>query len=114
MTVNDLISRPDLTLIPDGNKLRVRGNLTDEDRELIRTHKQEIINRLTGQIKARGYGCAGCGNKIYEAVQAWEISELPESAEFKHEHTLVINWQCEGCGAVFEMIGGSREPQIIN
>ena len=64
--------------------------------------------------KAQGYGCAGCGNRIYGAIQAWEISELPESAEFKHEHTLVTQWQCEGCDAVFEIIGGSKGPQFLN
>jgi hypothetical protein len=26
--------------------------------------------------KAQGYGCAGCGNRIYEMVQEWEISKL--------------------------------------
>ena len=64
--------------------------------------------------KAQGYGCAGCGNRIYGAIQAWEISELPESAEFKHEHIQVTHWRCEGCDAVFEIIGGSKGLQFLN
>ena len=64
--------------------------------------------------KALGYGCSGCGNRIYKAVEAWETREILEPSEFKHEHIPVTHWQCEGCGAVFEMIGGSRGPQIIN
>ena len=64
--------------------------------------------------KAIGYGCSGCGNRIYEAVQAWEISELPESSSWTHEHSSVVHWRCEGCDAVFEIIGGSKGPQFLN
>ena len=53
--------------------------------------------------RAKGYGCSGCGNRIYQAT-----------APFTHEHKKVIHWQCEGCGAVFEIIGGTNGPQLIN
>ena len=64
-------------------------------------------------IKALGYGCAGCGNRIYEMVQEWEISELPVSSPWKHEHTPVIHWQCESCKTIYEIIGGSKGPVLI-
>jgi hypothetical protein len=64
--------------------------------------------------KAQGYGCAGCGNRIYEMVQEWEISELPVSSPWKHEHTPVIHWQCESCKTIYEIIGGSKGPQPLN
>jgi hypothetical protein len=63
--------------------------------------------------KALGYGCAGCGNRIYEMVQAWEISELPASFPWKHEHTPVVHWQCENCKTIYEIIGGNRGPKLI-
>lgn len=45
-------------LIPDGERLRVRGQLTDADREQIRQHKPEIMAALSkaGQPGA----CAVC------------------------------------------------------
>ena len=64
--------------------------------------------------KALGYGCTGCGNKIYQAVEVWETREILGPSEFKHEHVQVTHWQCDGCGAVFEIIGGSCGPQFLN
>ena len=64
--------------------------------------------------RARGYGCAACGNRIYLAVEQWELSELPQWSPWKHEHRPVIVWQCEKCGAIFKVIGGSRGPQPFN
>ena len=105
----------------DGNKLRCKGPeevLTAEALNNLREIKTEVLQLLTKKKKlsnrATGYGCVGCGNKIYEAIQAWGISELPESAEFKHEHIQVTHWRCEGCDAVYEIIGGSKGPQFLN
>ena len=64
--------------------------------------------------RARGYGCASCGNKIYTAVQVWDVSELPLGSPWSHERKPVTYWQCEGCGSVYEIIGGSRGPVFIN
>jgi hypothetical protein len=64
-------------------------------------------------LRATGYGCGGCGNRIYQAVQAWEMSELPTSSPWTNEHTPVTHWQCQGCGAVFQIIGGSKGSQCI-
>ncbi len=80
--------------------------------ELPRVGNQETLRKKP--IKALGYGCAGCGNKIYQAIEVWETRDLLEPSEFKHEHIQVKHWQCEGCGAVFEIIGGSKGPQLIN
>ncbi len=74
----------------------------------------EDIEHRNENVKAIGYGCAGCGNRIYEVVQAWEISELPESSSWTHEHSSVVHWRCEWCDAVFEIISGSKGPQFLN
>ena len=105
--------------IEDG-KLKCKGPetaLTAEVVTRLREIKPEIIQLLQTEKKptrAKGFGCAGCGNCIYRAVEVWEIRELFEPSEYTHEHTPVTHWKCQGCGAVFEMIGGSRGPQIIN
>ena len=104
----------------DGDKIKLKaakGTLSPVVIETIKKHKAEIISILQLQkqsTRAKGYGCAGCQNRIYEAVQAWEISELPESSSWTHEHSSVVHWRCEGCDAVFEIIGGSRGLQKIN
>ena len=63
--------------------------------------------------KARGYGCAECGSKIYQTIQAWKMNELDQSSSWQYEHRLVTAWKCEGCGAVFQIIGGTKGPQYI-
>jgi hypothetical protein len=75
------------------------------------TSEKNIIAQNT---KALGYGCAGCGNRVYQAVEAWVLSELPESSPWQYEHKPVVHWQCEQCSAVYELIGGSRGPQPLN
>ena len=79
--------------------------------ELPRVGNQETLKKKP--TKAQGFGCSGCGNKIYQAVQAWEISELPRTSEYTHEHKPVTHWQCQGCKAVFQIIGGSKGPTIM-
>jgi hypothetical protein len=61
--------------------------------------------------RAKGYGCGACGNKIYqEAVKTWTTKELPEQSDKQS----FAHWKCEGCGAIFEIIGGSKGPEYIN
>jgi len=67
----------------------------------------------TKPVKALGYGCAGCSNRIYQAIEAWQTSELPPSSPWEQEHTPVTHWKCQGCGAVFSIIGGTRGPVFI-
>ena len=102
----------------DGEQLRYRGPsdvLTPDVLDTLKQIKKQLMQFLSNRpTKAKGYGCAGCGNRIYEVVQAWEISELPASFTWNYEHTSVVHWKCEGCGAVFEIIGGSRGPQPLN
>jgi len=74
----------------------------------------EDIEHRNENIKAIGYGCAGCGNKIFEALQAWESSELPASSPWMYEHIPVIHWKCLGCGAVFQWIGRTKDPELTN
>ena len=76
--------------------------------------KQKGVKETTPETKAKGYGCGKCGNKLYQAVEAWAMFELPASSAWTHEHTPVTNWQCEQCKAVYEWIGGNKGPQPIN
>ena len=64
--------------------------------------------------KAQGYGCGKCGCKKYSAAEIWVSYMLPESAEWEQEHSLVMGWKCDQCGAVFQVIGGSKGPKLIN
>ena len=105
----------------DGNKLRCKGPeevLTAEALNNLREIKTEVLQLLTKKKKlsnrATGYGCAGCGNKIYQVIQGWETKELPESSPWQYEHKPVVHWQCEQCSAVYELIGGSKGPQPLN
>jgi hypothetical protein len=105
------------TVVGDKLRLKADAEIPTAAIETVKEHKAEIISILQAKKKptrAMGFGCAGCGNKIYEAVQAWEISELPATAPHTHEHIPVTHWQCEGCGSEFQYIGGTNGPQLIN
>ena len=65
-------------------------------------------------VKATGYGCAGCGCKVYTAAEIWVTNTLPETEAWDLEHSLVMGWKCDQCGGEFQYIGGSRGPQAIN
>ncbi|KPJ97353.1 MAG: hypothetical protein AMJ60_11590 [Desulfobacterales bacterium SG8_35] len=104
-----------------GDKLRCKGPetaLTEEVVIHLQEIKPEVMRLLAGDKrsqpqKAKGYGCAGCGNKIYQAVTVWEMLNLPETAEFKYEHKPTTHWQCEKCRVIYEIIGGTRGPVLI-
>lgn len=64
--------------------------------------------------RAQGYGCCVCGNSSYQQVEAWEMLDLPASSEWQQEHKQVVHWQCEGCKAIYEIIGGSEGLVLIN
>jgi uncharacterized OB-fold protein len=74
----------------------------------------EDIEHRDENKKALGYGCAGCGNKIYQAVEACETEGLSAEIPWEQEHTPTVHWKCEECGSVFQYIGGSKGPQYIN
>jgi len=74
----------------------------------------EDIEHRNENKKALGYGCAGCGNKIYQAVEACETEGLSAETPWEQEHTPTVHWKCEECGTVFQYIGGSKGPQYIN
>ena len=112
--IEDLLSKG-VSLWIEGDVIKYKGPsevLTPDILQTLRAKKQEIINEKK-TARAKGYGCAGCGNKIYQAVNGWEISEPTSSFPWTHEHKPVIHWKCEGCGAVFEIIGGTRGPLLI-
>lgn len=64
--------------------------------------------------KAQGYGCAGCGGKVYTKAEIWVSYMLPESSSWEAGHSLVMGWKCDKCGSEFHYIGGNRGPQRIN
>ena len=65
------------------------------------------------EIKARGYGCGKCSNRIYRLIYTCATNIAPCQSIFKDNNPRVQAWQCEGCGAIFPIIGGSRGPQYI-
>jgi hypothetical protein len=64
--------------------------------------------------KAQGYGCGGCGGKVYTKAEIWVSYMLPESAEWEQEHSLVMGWKCDQCGSEYQYIGGTKGAQITN
>lgn len=79
------------------------GIVTDTFKKQLIMHKAEIIELLKDnfsristkniQNRAQGYGCAGCGCRIY----------CPD----------VNGWKCENCNTIYEIIGGTRGPVFI-
>ena len=105
-----------------GDKLCCKGPeaaLTEEVVNHLQKIKPEVMRLLVGDQmsqphQTKGYGCASCGNRIYKAVQTWEISELPAPSPWKYEHTPAVHWKCEGCGTIFQYIGGTRGPNVTH
>ena len=64
--------------------------------------------KKTQYPKAKGYGCAKCGNRIYTTFSNWK----PEM--FKSAFRPVGDaWQCNKCGSVYALIDGSRGPEYL-
>jgi len=61
-------------------------------------------------IRAEGYGC-GCGHNLYKQVE--EFIEEPENAKWEHQYRLSKVWQCENCKTIYEIIGGTQGPVLI-
>jgi len=117
-SIVDDLQRSGINLFVVGDKLRLKADaeIPPKTIETVKQHKAKIIRFLQEEKKssrARGYGCDNCGSQTYMAVRAWETYKLPTTSEWKHEHRAALHWQCEGCGAIFSIIGGSRGPIII-
>ena len=90
-------------------KLKIKasvGIVSDTLKKQLAEHKAEIIQLLhvkrfdylteslsQKQKRAQGYGCAGCGCKTYQQI--------------------LNGWECENCNAIFQIIGGSKGPVLI-
>ena len=94
-----------LTGKPEGNMIETKS---------FPRSKQKSYGEAIQETKAKGYGCAACGNRIYREVEAWEMSELPALSPWRYEHSVERYWRCERCGAVFQWIGGIAGPKFIN
>ena len=73
------------------------------------------LNSLSSQeenkiVMAQGYGC-GCGHNLYQQVE--EFIEEPEDTNWEHQYRLCKVWQCENCKTIYEIIGGTRGPVLI-
>jgi hypothetical protein len=111
------LQRKGVEIWVENGAIKYRGPsevLTQEMINILKDKKREIVKEKT-VTKVRGYGCAGCGSKIYQAVEVWETREILEpSSSWGQEHEPVTHWQCEGCGAVFEIINGTTGSQNLN
>ena len=83
----------------------------------VQTSKEGLIslNSLSSQEKikivmAQGYGC-DCGHNLYQQVE--DFIEEPEDDKWEHQYKIDKVWQCENCKAIYEIIGGSRGPMLI-
>jgi len=72
--------------------------------ELSSVGNQETTN------KAKGYGCT-CGHNLYQHIE--EFIEEPADDNWEHQYRLCKVWQCENCKAVYEIIGGTKGPVLI-
>ena len=72
-----------------------------------KTEQEKIKNK---PIRAQGYGC-GCGHNLYHQVE--DFVEEPEDDNWEHQYRLSKVWQCENCKAIYELIGGTRGPVLI-
>ena len=70
--------------------------------------EQKEIEHKT--IKAKGYGCV-CGHNLYKQVE--EFIEEPEDTKWEHQYRLCKVWQCENCKEIYEIIGGTRGPVVV-
>ena len=89
----------------------------ESEKRGVQTLKEGLnsLNSLSSQEgnkikKARGYGC-GCGHNLYHQVEGF--IEEPEDTNWEHQYRLSKVWQCENCKAIYEIIGGSRGPVLI-
>ena len=103
--------------IIEGQKIKVapKQKITDEVRQMIMQHKIDLLkllNKPPSPIRAKGYGC-GCGHNLYEQIEEIMKVDQPEDLEWKYLHRLAKVWQCENCKTIYEIIGGTRGPVLI-
>ena len=89
----------------------------ESEKRGVQTSKERLIslNSLSSQEKikivmAQGYGC-DCGHNLYHQVE--DFIEEPEDAIWEHKYRLSKLWQCENCKAIYEIIGGTKGPVLI-
>jgi len=89
----------------------------ESEKRGVQTSKEGLIslNSLSSQEKikivmAQGYGC-DCGHNLYQQVE--EFIEEPEDTNWEHQYRLCKVWQCENCKTIYEIIGGTRGPVLI-
>lgn len=108
-----------VTVSPDGI-IKAIGEQTAVNRWrlTLRENKADLVRLLTGKeykptARASTFGCGACGNMVYRQVTVWECTPLPPGGDWQYEHRPAVGWQCETCGAVFPIIGGSRGPVLL-
>ena len=63
-------------------------------------------------ILAKGYGCE-CGHNLYQQVDDFVEVNQPEDAKWEHQYHHTKVWQCDNCKTIYEIIGGTRGPVLI-
>lgn len=67
----------------------VLASLAPLAREIVENASEQAPESV--RLRAIGYGCGKCGNRVYRQVPT--------------------GWMCEGCGMVFDLIGKRRKRQ---
>ena len=108
--------RMNVKLWIDGEKLRYRGPsdvLTPDVLDTLKKIKKQLMQFLSKTTKAKGYGCC-CGHNLYHQIEKFIEVDLSDDAQWKKEIRLSKVWQCENCKTIYEIIGGTKGPEIIN
>ena len=63
-------------------------------------------------VCAKGYGC-GCGHNLYQQVEDFVEVRQPENTKWEHQYRLAPVWQCKNCNTIYEIIGGTRGPVLV-
>jgi hypothetical protein len=108
MNISEIIQEAEachLKLSVRENKLTVTGPADEVERwrPVLAGYREKLIRHLppvataipaipATEIRATGYGCGRCQANNYLQVRD--------------------GWKCQGCGAVFSIIGGSKGPNL--
>ena len=106
--------RMNIKLWIDGEQLRYRGPsdvLTPDVLDTLKQIKKQLMQYLSNvPTKAQGYGCS-CGHNLYHQLE--DFVEEPADDNWEHQYRLCKVWQCENCKTIYEFIGGTRGPVLI-
>ena len=62
-------------------------------------------------IFAKGFGCH-CGSNLYRQIEDLVEFYSPDD-KWEHHYRLDKVWQCKNCKSIYEIIGGTKGPVLI-